>query len=115
MSNFKRLVDSILQISDPESQNTTYFSTNDLKYAWRQIKLHLDTAKHCYININSRVMTGTSTFKFQFSFNWNRLARQSLFIYLNLVPWKQYISDINTWTTQSQQKLPVYTGLGTTY
>ena len=40
-----------------------YFSTIELKYAYRQLNLHPDTAKHCNFDIVSGDMTGTYRFK----------------------------------------------------
>ena len=43
----------------PALQNTTYFSTLDLKYAYSQLNLDPYTANHCNFNIISGNMTGT--------------------------------------------------------
>ena len=52
MPNIDTLVESISQqISAPASQNTTYFSTIDLKYAYSQINLDINTANLCNFNI----------------------------------------------------------------
>ena len=54
------LIESIFQqINTPLSQNTTYFSTIDLKYAYNQLNLDTNTANHCKFNIISSDMTGT--------------------------------------------------------
>ena len=46
MPNNKMLIDSISQhLTDKP------FSSLDLKYAYSQLHLHKDTAKHCYFNI----------------------------------------------------------------
>ena len=42
-----------LNISDRASQDTTF----DLKYAYSQLRLHLDTAIHCHFNLISGDMT----------------------------------------------------------
>ena len=44
-------------------RRTTYFSTLDLKYAYDQINLDPNTAKHCNLNIISGHMTGTYRFQ----------------------------------------------------
>ena len=40
-----------------------YCSTLDLKYAYSQLQLHKDTAKHCNFNITCGESTGTYIFK----------------------------------------------------
>ena len=58
------LIESISQqISAPASQNITYFSTIDLKYAYSQLNLDTNTANHCNFNIISGDMTGTYRFQ----------------------------------------------------
>ena len=60
MPNIDTLIESFAQqISAPASQNTTYFSILDLKYAYSQINLDHNTANHCNFNIISGKMTGT--------------------------------------------------------
>ena len=60
MPNIDTLIESISQqISAPASQNITYFSTIDLKYAYSQLNLDTNTANHCNFNIISGDMTGT--------------------------------------------------------
>ena len=44
------------------SQNTTYFSTLVLKYAYSQLNLDLDTANYCNFKIISGDMNGTYRF-----------------------------------------------------
>ena len=64
MPNIDTLFESISQqISAPASQNTTYFSTLDQKYAYRQLNLDSNTANHCNFNIISGDMTGTYRFQ----------------------------------------------------
>ena len=58
--NIDTIIESIFQqISAPASQNLTYFSTIDLKYAYIQINLDTNTANHCNLNIISGDLTGT--------------------------------------------------------
>ena len=62
MPNFETLMDSISQIISNykiEPADKIYFSTIDLKYAYSQLNLHPETAKHCNFNIVSGDMTGT--------------------------------------------------------
>ena len=67
MPNIDTLIESISQqISAPASQNTTYFSTIDLKYAYSQLRLDINTANHCNFNIISGDMTGTCRFQTRF-------------------------------------------------
>ena len=64
MPNIDTLIESISQqISAPASQNKTYFSTIDLKYAYSQLNLDINTANHCNFNIISGDMTGTYRFQ----------------------------------------------------
>ena len=64
MPNIDTLIESISQqISAPASQNTTYFSTIDLKYAYSRLNLDANTANHCSFNIISGDMTGTYRFQ----------------------------------------------------
>ena len=63
MPNIDTLIESISQqISAPASQNTTYFSTLDLKYGYSQLNFDSNTANHCNFNIVSGDMTGTYRF-----------------------------------------------------
>ena len=64
MPNIDTLIESISQqISAPASQNTTYFSTLDLKYAYSQLNLDTNTANDCNFNIISDHLTGTYRFQ----------------------------------------------------
>ena len=64
MPNIDTLIESISQqISAPASQNITYFSTIDLKYAYSQLNLDTNTANLCNFNIISGDMTGTYRFQ----------------------------------------------------
>ena len=52
MPKVDTLIESISQqFSAPASQNTTYFSTIDLKHAYSQSNLDTNTANHCNFNI----------------------------------------------------------------
>ena len=63
MPNLDNLIDTIQQnLNTTESQETAYFSTLDLKYAYSQLNLNPETARHCNFNINSGVGTGTYRF-----------------------------------------------------
>ena len=64
MPNFDTLIESISQQkSAPASQNTTYFSTLDLKYAYSPLNLDPNTANYCNFNIISGEMTGSYRFQ----------------------------------------------------
>ena len=64
MPNIDTLIESISQqISAPASQNTAYFSTLDLEYAYSQLNLDTKTANHCNFYIISGDMTGTYRFQ----------------------------------------------------
>ena len=66
MQNIDSLIDSISQhIYDSNQGDNVYFSTIDLKYAYSQLKLHSDTARHCNFNIIC-IATGTYRFKMVF-------------------------------------------------
>ena len=67
MPNIDTLIESISQqISAPASQNTTYFSPLDLKYAYSQLNLDTNSAIPCNFNIISGDMTGTYRFQTRF-------------------------------------------------
>ena len=67
MPHIETLIESISQqISAPASQNITYFSTLDLKYACSQLNLNPDTSNHCSFNIISGDNTGS--YRFQIGF-----------------------------------------------
>ena len=64
MPNIDSLIDSISQhINDSNHGDIVYFSTIDLKYAYSQLNLHPDTARHCNFNIICGDATGTYRFK----------------------------------------------------
>ena len=67
MPNIDSLIDSISQhINDSNHVDNVYFSTIDLTYAYSQINLHPDTARHCNFNIICGDTTGTYRFKTRF-------------------------------------------------
>ena len=64
MPNIDMLIDTISQhLTNTQNGQQAYFTTLDLKYAYSQLKLHLDAAKHCNFNINCGESTGTHRFK----------------------------------------------------
>ena len=64
MPNIEMLIDTISQhLTDTQNGQQAYFTTIDLKYAYSQLKLHHDTAKHCNFNIICGESTGTYRFK----------------------------------------------------
>ena len=63
MPNIGSLVQTISQTLSTVPQETAYFTTLDLQYAYSQLKLHSDAARNCNFNIVSGDMTGTYRFK----------------------------------------------------
>ena len=64
MPNIEMLIDTISQhLTNTQNGQQAYFTTLDLKYAYSQLKLHHDTAKHCNFNIICGESTGTYRFK----------------------------------------------------
>ena len=63
MPNIDNLIDTIQQnLNTTASQETAYFSTLDLKYAYSQLNLDPETARHCNFIIISGQGTGTYRF-----------------------------------------------------
>ena len=63
MPNIDNLMDTIQQnLYTTASQETAYFATLDLKYAYCQLNLDPETARHCNFNIISSEGTGTYRF-----------------------------------------------------
>ena len=63
MPNIDSLILTISQTLSTAPQETAYFTTIDLQYAYSQIDLHSDTARHCNFNLVSGNMTDTYRFK----------------------------------------------------
>ena len=64
MREIDTLIESISQkIIAPASQNTTYFSTLDLMYAYIQLNVDPNTANHCNFKMISGHRTGTYIFQ----------------------------------------------------
>ena len=63
MPNKDWLLQTISQTLSTKPQETAYFTALDLQYAYSQLKLHSDTARHCNFNLVSGDMTGTYRFK----------------------------------------------------
>ena len=65
MPNIEMLIDTISQhLTDTHlNGQQAYFTTLDLKYAYSQLQLHQDTAKHCIFNIICGESTCTYRFK----------------------------------------------------
>ena len=58
------LIDTISQhLTNTQNVPEAYFTALDLKYAYSQLKLNHDTAKHCNFNIICGESTGTHKFK----------------------------------------------------
>ena len=62
MPNIDSLIQAIPQTLSTAPQETPYFTTLDLQYAYSQLKLQSDTARHCNFNLVSGDMTGTYRF-----------------------------------------------------
>ena len=56
-------IQTISQSLSNAPQETAYLKTLDLQYAYSQLNLYNDTARHCNFNIVSGDMTGTYRFK----------------------------------------------------
>ena len=63
MPNIDSLIQTISQTRSTAPQETTYIMTLHLQYAYSQLNLHSDTARHCNFNLVSGDMTGTYRFK----------------------------------------------------
>ena len=63
MPSIDNLIDTFQQnLNTNASHETAYFSTLDLKYAYSQLNLDPETARHCNFNIISGEGTGTYRF-----------------------------------------------------
>ena len=62
MPNGDELLDGVSQIVTANTVGMLYFTVLDLKYAYKQIKLNAETAKHCNFNIVGGQATGTYRF-----------------------------------------------------
>ena len=63
MPNIDTLIQTISQTMSTAPQDAAYFTTLDLQYAYSQLNLHSDTARHCNFNLVSGDMTGRYRFK----------------------------------------------------
>ena len=63
MPKIDSLIQSISQTLSAAPQEKAYFTTLDLQYAYSQLNLHSDAARHCNFNLVSGDMTGTYHFK----------------------------------------------------
>ena len=63
MPNIDSLIQTISPTLSTAPHEVAYFTTLDLQYAYSQLNLHNDTARHCNFNIVSGDMTGTYFFK----------------------------------------------------
>ena len=66
MPNLDSLIQTISQTLSNEPQETAYFTTLNLQYAYSQINLNSDKERHCNFNIVSGDMTGVYRFKTEF-------------------------------------------------
>ena len=67
MPNIDSLIQTISQTLSTAPQETAYFRTLDLQYAYSQLNLHSDTARHCNFNLVSGDMTGLIVSKQNFT------------------------------------------------
>ena len=63
MPNIDYSIQTISQTLSTAQQETAYFTTLDLQYAYSQLNLHSDTTRHCNFNLVIGDMTGTYRFK----------------------------------------------------
>ena len=120
MPNIYALIESISQqISAPPPQNTTYFSTIDLKYAYSQLYLDANTANHCSFNIFSGDMTGTYRFQigfygltdmpaeFQKAIDYTLIGLQNTYCFLNdtLIVIKGSLNEHKNYVIKCLQRL----------
>ena len=63
MPNIDSLAQTISQTLSTAPQETAYFTTLDLQYAYSQLSLHSDTARHSNFNLVSGDITGTYCIK----------------------------------------------------
>ena len=63
MPNIDSLIQTISQTLSTASQEPACFTTLDLQYAYSQLYLHSDRARHCNFNLVSGDMAGTYHFK----------------------------------------------------
>ena len=66
MPNIDSLIQIISQTLSNAPQETAYFITLDLQYAYSRLNLHSYTARHCKFNFVSGDMTGNYRFKTRF-------------------------------------------------
>ena len=57
------LIQTLSQTLSTAPQETAYFTTLDLQYAYSHLNLHCDIARLCNFNLASGDMTGTYRFK----------------------------------------------------
>ena len=62
MPNLENLIDQVAEILNT-STGETWFTTLDLEYAYGQIPLHADTAKHCNFQIIGGSTSGIYCFQ----------------------------------------------------
>ena len=66
LPNIDSLIQTISQTLSTAPQETAYFTTLDLHYAYSQLNLRSDSAHHCNFNLVCGDMTGTYHFKTEF-------------------------------------------------
>ena len=63
MPNIDSIIHMISQTLSTAPQEPAYLETLDLQYAYSQLNLHSDSARHCNFNLVSGDMTGFHRFK----------------------------------------------------
>ena len=119
MPNIDTLIQSISQqLSAPAPQNTTYFFTIDLKYAYSQSNLDANTANHCNFNIISGDMNGTYRFQtgfygltmpaeFQKAMDYTLISLQNTYCFLDdiLIVSKGSLNEHKSYVMKCLQRL----------
>ena len=93
--NIASPIQTISQTLSTAPQEPAYFATLSLQYAYSQLNLHSETARHCNFNLVSGDMTGTYRFKtgfygqtdmpaeFQRAINCTLTSRSNTFYFLD--------------------------------
>ena len=63
MPNNDSLIQKISQTLSNAPQETAYFTTLDLQYAYSQLNLHNDTARHCLLVLSAGIWLALTALK----------------------------------------------------
>ena len=66
MKNVEHLIDIVAEEIDNQNVGKAWYTSSDMRYAYGQIPLHKETAKHC--NFHRIGGKGTGTYRFTTSF-----------------------------------------------